>query len=78
MSDFVAKKLFLTKGKGIHEDRLTSFEYALRDAGIAGTNLVLISIFFPPISKLVSIIEVLKKIKPVHIFFTIYSNNQTN
>ena len=44
MLDLVAKKLFLTKGKGVHEDRLTSFEFALRDAGIAGTNLVLISL----------------------------------
>ena len=40
MLDLVAKELFLTKGKGVHEDRLTSFEYALRDAGIAGTNPV--------------------------------------
>ena len=48
MLDLVPKKLFLTRGKGIHEDRLTSFEYALRDAGIAGTNLVLISSIFPP------------------------------
>jgi len=45
--DLIAKKLFLTKGKGIHEDRLTSFEFALRNAGIAGTNLVLISSIFP-------------------------------
>ena len=54
MLDLVAKKLFLTKGKGVHEDRLTSFEYALRDAGIAGTNLVLISSIFPPHAKLIS------------------------
>ncbi len=61
MLDFVAKKLFLTKGKGIHEDRLTSFEYALRDAGISGTNLVLISSIFPPKAKLISRKEGLKK-----------------
>jgi len=78
MSDFVAKKLFLTKGKGIHEDRLTSFEYALRDAGIAGTNLVLISSIFPPNAKLISRKDGLKKIKPGQILFTIYSKNQTN
>jgi len=78
MLDFVAKKLFLTKGKGIHEDRLTSFEYALRDAGIAGTNLVLISSIFPPNAKLISRKEGLKKIKPGQILFTIYSKNQTN
>ncbi len=78
MVDLVAKKLFLTKGKGIHEDRLTSFEYALRDAGIAGTNLVLISSIFPPNAKLISRKEGLKKIAPGQILFTIYSKNQTS
>ena len=43
MLNLVAKELFLTRGIGVHEDKLTSFEYALRDAGIAGTNIVLIS-----------------------------------
>ncbi len=78
MLDLVAKKLFLTKGKGIHEDRLTSFEYALRDAGIAGTNIVLISSIFPPNAKLISRKEGLKQIKPGQIMFAIYSKNQTN
>ncbi|MFI5417257.1 MAG: pyruvoyl-dependent arginine decarboxylase, partial [Nitrososphaerales archaeon] len=64
MLDLVAKKLFLTKGKGVHEDRLTSFEYALRDAGISGTNIVLISSIFPPGAKLVSKKEGLNLIKP--------------
>jgi len=76
--DLVPKKLFLTRGKGVHEDRLTSFEYALRDAGIAGTNLVLISSIFPPDAKLVSKTEGLKLIDPGQILFTIYSRNQTN
>ena len=76
--DLVPKKLFLTRGKGVHEDRLTSFEYALRDAGIAGTNLVLISSIFPPEAKLVSKTGGLKLIDPGQILFTIYSRNQTN
>jgi len=78
MLDLIAKNLFLTRGKGVHEDRLTSFEYALRDAGIAGTNLVLISSIFPPQAKLISRKEGLKQIKPGQILFTIYSKNQTN
>ena len=78
MLDLIAKKLFLTNGVGVHADRLTSFEYALRDAGIAGTNLVLISSIFPPNAKLVSRNEGLKQIKPGQILFTIYSKNQTN
>ena len=78
MLDLVAKKLFLTKGMGVHEDKLTSFEYALRNAGIAGTNLVLISSIFPPYAKLISCAAGLKLIKPGQILFTIYSKNQTN
>ena len=78
MLDLVAKKLFLTKGIGVHEDKLTSFEYALRDAGIEGTNIVLISSIFPPKAKLVPRKEGLKLINPGQILFTIYSKNQTN
>jgi len=78
MVDLVAKKLFLTRGKGIHEDRLTSFEYALRDAGIAGTNLVQISSIFPPKAKLLSRADGLKFIKPGSVQFAIYTRNQTN
>ena len=78
MIDLVAKELFLTRGIGVHEDKLTSFEYALRDAGISGTNIVLISSIFPPKAKLIPKKEGLKKIKPGQILFTIYSRNQTN
>ena len=76
--DLVAKKLFLTKGVGIADDKLTSFEFALRQAGIAGTNIVLISSIFPPNAKLIPRKEGLKLIKPGQILFTIYSRNQTN
>ena len=78
MLDLVAKKLFLTKGIGIADDKLTSFEFALRNAGIAGTNIVLISSIFPPEAKLISRKDGLKLIKPGQILFTIYSRNQTN
>ena len=76
--DLVAKKLFLTKGVGVADDKLTSFEFALRQAGIAGTNIVLISSIFPPNAKLIPRKEGLKLIKPGQILFTIYSRNQTN
>ena len=77
MLDLVAKEVFLTKGIGIHEDKLTSFEYALRNAGIAGTNIVLISSIFPPKATLIPRKEGLKKINHGHILFTIYSSIQT-
>ena len=78
MLDLVAKKLFLTKGVGIADDKLTSFEFALRNAGIAGTNIVLISSIFPPQAKLIPRKDGLKLIKPGQVLFTIYSRNQTN
>ena len=78
MLDLVAKKLFLTRGKGVHQDQLTSFEYALRDAGIAGTNLVLISSIFPPGAKLISRAEGLKMIRPGSVQFVIYAKQQSN
>ena len=78
MLNLVAKKLFLTKGVGIADDKLTSFEFALRNAGISGTNIVLISSIFPPHAKLISRKDGLKLIKPGQILFTIYSRTQTN
>ena len=32
--NMVPKRIFLTKGVGKHKERLTSFELALRDAGL--------------------------------------------
>jgi arginine decarboxylase len=52
--DLVPKAMFLTKGMGRHREQLTSFELALRDAGIAHVNLVSVSSIFPPECKLVS------------------------
>jgi len=52
--DLVPKAMFLTKGMGRHREQLTSFELALRDAGIAHVNLVTVSSIFPPECKLVS------------------------
>ena len=49
----VPKKIFFTKGVGKHKERLTSFELALRDAGIASQNLVRVSSIFPPQCKVI-------------------------
>ena len=78
MLDLVAKKMFLTSGKGVHQDQLTSFEYALRDAGIPNTNLVLISSIFPPGAKMISRAEGLKLIRPGSVQFVIYARQQSN
>ena len=44
----IPKKIFFTKGVGVHKDRLTSFELALREAGVEKCNLVSVSSILPP------------------------------
>src|SRR5258705_5231292 len=74
---FVAKKIFLTKGVGKHRERLSSFELALRNAGIAACNIVRVSSIFPPNCKLISRSEGLKHIRPGQVAFTAISDNST-
>ena len=50
----IPKGTFLTKGVGRHREKLTSFELALRSAGIAEFNLVRVKSIFPPNCKLLS------------------------
>ena len=77
----VPKKIFYTKGVGVHKEKLASFEMALRGAGLAHCNLVLVSSIFPPGCKIVSKDEGLKSLKPGEIVFAVYdreSNNEPN
>jgi len=74
----VPKKVFLTKGVGKHKEKLTSFELALRDAGIAHFNFVSISSIFPPYCKLVTKKEGLSFLSPGQIVFTVLSRNSTD
>ena len=71
------QKLFLTKGKGYHKDKLLSFEMALRSAGIEKQNLVLVSSIFPPGCKILPKKEGLKLLKPGEITFCVMSKIQT-
>jgi arginine decarboxylase len=72
---FVPKRMFLTKGVGKHREKLTSFELALRSAGIATCNLVRVSSIFPPRCKLISRSEGMKEIKPGQVTFCVMSEN---
>jgi len=74
----IPRKVFLTKGVGKDKEKLTSFERALRNAGIAQFNLVEISSIFPPGCKLISKKEGLSLLKPGQIVYTVLSRNSTN
>jgi arginine decarboxylase len=75
---FIPDKIFLTKGVGRHKEKLSSFEMALRDAGIQAVNYVQVSSIFPPNSKLVTKEQGLKLINPGQITFIVMSRNETN
>ena len=75
---FVPKKLFLTKGIGVHKDKLASFELALRNAGIEKCNLVYVSSILPPSCKVISKEEGLKLLKPGQVTFCVMARNETN
>jgi arginine decarboxylase len=77
----VPKKVFFTKGVGVHKERLASFELALRAAGVAHCNLVLVSSIYPPGCKIISKEEGLKLLRPGEIVFAVYdreSNDEPN
>src|SRR5260370_4555641 len=74
----IAKGIFLTKGVGKHREKLTSFELALRSAGIAEYNLVRVSSIFPPNCKLIPLQEGLKRLTPGQIVFTVMHENASN
>jgi arginine decarboxylase len=76
--DMVPKKIFFTKGVGKHRERLTSFELALRDAGIAAQNLVRVSSIFPPNCKLVPRSQGLTYLSPGEVVFAVVAENSTH
>jgi arginine decarboxylase len=73
----VPKRIFLTKGAGRHKERLTSFELALRDAGIASQNLVRVSSIFPPNCKLITRTQGLKYLNHGEVVFAVVAENST-
>lgn len=73
----IPRKCFLTKGVGIHKEKLASFELALRSAGLAFCNLVLVSSIYPPGCKRVSKDEGIKLLRPGEIVFCVYDREST-
>ena len=77
MIELVPRELFFSKGVGKHREKLTSFELALRSAGIAACNLVRVSSIFPPGCKLLSRTVGVAKLKPGQVIFVVMSESAT-
>ena len=74
----VPTKLFLTKGVGVHKNRLQSFELALRNAGIEKCNLVYVSSILPPNAKIISKDEGLKLLQAGQVTFCVMARLESN
>jgi arginine decarboxylase len=77
-TNLVPKRLFLTRGNGVHREKLQSFELALRDAGIAALNLVSVSSIYPPGCRIVSSRRGEQELEPGQIAFVVMSRAETN
>ncbi|MGH1363028.1 MAG: pyruvoyl-dependent arginine decarboxylase [Calditrichia bacterium] len=75
---YVPKKMFLTKGVGVHKEKLASFEMALRNAKIAHFNLVEVSSIYPPHCEMVEPDAGLEGTSPGQIMHVVLSRNSTN
>jgi arginine decarboxylase len=76
--EVVPIKLFLTKGVGVHREKAASYQLALRAAGVAHCNLVLVSSIYPPGCKIIPKDEGLKLLRPGDIVFAVYDRQSTN
>jgi arginine decarboxylase len=72
------KRMFLTKGVGVHRHALTAFEFALRDADIEQQNLVYVSSILPPLCEVVARDAGVGLLRPGDITFCVMARSETN
>ena len=77
-TNFVPRKIFLTKGVGVHKEKLASFELALRDAGIAALNLITVSSILPPECEFVDKETGVKLLSPGQIVPIVLARSESN
>jgi len=78
ISNMIPKYMFLTKGVGFHKNHLSSFEGALRNAGIEKFNLVAVSSILPPACKIIARAKGLDFLNPGEIVFTVMARIDSN
>jgi len=74
----VPRYAFFTKGVGRHKERLQSFEWALRQAGIAQYNLVRVSSIYPPNCIFIPPAKGITKLKPGEVVFAVLTDISTD
>ena len=74
----IPKRVFLTRGVGVHRQQLAAFEYALRDADIEQQNLVTVSSILPPRCELISRAAGVGTLQPGELTFCVMARAETN
>ncbi|MET0515842.1 MAG: arginine decarboxylase, pyruvoyl-dependent [Nitrospiraceae bacterium] len=74
----VPTHMFLTRGVGVHKEKLASFEQALRGAGVAYCNLVSVSSIMPPNCTIVPRKRGETLLNPGEITFCVMARSETN
>jgi arginine decarboxylase len=74
----IATRFFLTSGTGVHREKLTAFEFALRDADIEQQNLVSISSIVPPACREIDRAVGVKTLQPGEITFCVLARSETD
>jgi len=74
----VPKEVFFTKGVGKHQNKLQSFEMALRAAGIEICNLVRVSSIFPPGCRVVPQKQGVAKLQPGQVAYVVLAEAATD
>lgn len=74
----IPTSVFLTRGIGIHRQRLTAFEFALRDADIEQQNLVSVSSILPPGCELIASEQGVPTLRPGEITLCVMARSETN
>lgn len=74
----VPTHMFLTRGVGVHKEKLAAFEQALRSAGVAYCNLVSVSSILPPNCKILPRKRGEKLLNPGEITFCVMARSETN
>ena len=77
-SQLVPRRMFFTRGVGVHKEKLTSFEMALRDARIARYNMVRVSSIFPPHCVVIDRDSGAELLAPGHVVLCVLSEAATN
>jgi arginine decarboxylase len=74
----VPRKVFITRGVGVHQKQLTSRELAMTDAGVEKMNMIKASSIIPPGCEFVSLREGKEQLIIGQMAFAILAQAQTN